>query len=142
MLLARKSETWTISKLRFKSFVSIQIGQFVSRGLEFHHQLNLNSFDFHVDAEGDEYATINHETQKKRNTRWNNMRGSTCWQIFVDLWSLYVWSAAIIQFWQSFLGSSHKWCCLHGNRRRERYQNCGSNPLCLFRSARIFFNVF
>jgi hypothetical protein len=36
-----------------------------SRGLEFHHQLNLNSFDFHVDAEGDEYATINHETQQK-----------------------------------------------------------------------------
>jgi hypothetical protein len=31
-----------------------------------HHQLNLNSFDFHVDAEGDEYATINHETQKKK----------------------------------------------------------------------------
>jgi hypothetical protein len=28
------------------------------------HQLNLNSFDFHVDAEGDEYATINHETQQ------------------------------------------------------------------------------
>jgi CRISPR/Cas system-associated protein Cas7 (RAMP superfamily) len=38
---------------------------FVSRGLEFHHQLNLNSFDFHVDAEGDEYATKNHETQQK-----------------------------------------------------------------------------
>ena len=42
---------------------------FVSRGLEFHHQLNLNSFDFHVDAEGDEYATINHETQQ------NNIHG-------------------------------------------------------------------
>jgi hypothetical protein len=39
---------------------------FVSRGLEFHHQLNLNSFDFHVDAEGDEYTTISHETQQKK----------------------------------------------------------------------------
>jgi hypothetical protein len=51
---------------------------FVSRGLEFHHQLNLNSFDFHVDAEGDEYATIKPRNTTKKYTRWNNVRGSTC----------------------------------------------------------------
>lgn len=38
---------------------------FVSRRLEFHHQLNLNSFDFKVDSHGDEYVLINHETQQK-----------------------------------------------------------------------------
>lgn len=37
---------------------------FVSRGLEFHHQLRLNSFDFHEDEHG-EYAVLNHETQQK-----------------------------------------------------------------------------
>ena len=50
--------------LRLRVWFNLAI-HFVSRGLEFHHQLNLNSFDFHVDAEGDEYATINHETQQK-----------------------------------------------------------------------------
>ena len=49
--------------LRLRVWFNLAI-HFVSRGLEFHHQLNLNSFDFHVDAEGDEYATINHETQQ------------------------------------------------------------------------------
>jgi hypothetical protein len=38
---------------------------FASRGLEFHHQLNLNSFDFKVDSDGDEYVLIKHETQQK-----------------------------------------------------------------------------
>jgi hypothetical protein len=50
--------------LRLRFWFNLAI-HFVSRGLEFHHQLNLNSFDFHVDAEGDEYATISHETQKE-----------------------------------------------------------------------------
>ena len=38
---------------------------FVSRGLEFHQQLKQDSFDFNVDEEGQEYVTINHETQQK-----------------------------------------------------------------------------
>ena len=38
---------------------------FVSRELEFHHQLNLNRFDFKVDSDGDEYVLIKHETQQK-----------------------------------------------------------------------------
>ena len=38
---------------------------FVSRGLEFYHQLKINSFDFQFDEFGKEYATINHETQQK-----------------------------------------------------------------------------
>ena len=50
--------------LRLRVWFNLAI-HFVSRGLEFHHQLNLNSFDFHVDAEGDEYATINYETQQQ-----------------------------------------------------------------------------
>ena len=37
---------------------------FVSRWLEFHHQLNLNSFDFKVYSDGDEYVLIHHETQQ------------------------------------------------------------------------------
>jgi hypothetical protein len=51
--------------LRLRFWFNLAI-HFVSRGLEFHHQLNLNSFDFHVDAEGDEYTTISHETQQKK----------------------------------------------------------------------------
>lgn len=42
---------------------------FVSRELEFHHQLNLNRFDFKVDSDGDEYVLIKHETQQ------NNIEG-------------------------------------------------------------------
>ena len=37
---------------------------FVSRGLELHHQLHLNSFDFSEDDSG-EYATLSHETKTK-----------------------------------------------------------------------------
>lgn len=38
---------------------------FVSRGLEFHHQLKRDSFDFKFDENSNEYVTINHETQQK-----------------------------------------------------------------------------
>ncbi len=37
---------------------------YVTRGLEFHHQLKLNSFEFHEDEYG-EYVTLTHETQQK-----------------------------------------------------------------------------
>ena len=50
--------------LRLRVWINLAI-HFVSQGLEFHHQLNLNSFDFHVDVEGDEYETISYETQQK-----------------------------------------------------------------------------
>ncbi|ESO85625.1 hypothetical protein LOTGIDRAFT_155115 [Lottia gigantea] len=36
---------------------------FVTRGLEFHYQLNLNSFGFALDAKGHEYAYLKHETK-------------------------------------------------------------------------------
>ena len=39
---------------------------FVSRVLEFHHQLKINSFEFQFDELGKEYATTNHETQQKK----------------------------------------------------------------------------
>lgn len=35
---------------------------FVSRGLEYHHQLRIDSFDFKVDEEGLTYACLKHET--------------------------------------------------------------------------------
>ncbi|XP_052798221.1 uncharacterized protein LOC128230197 [Mya arenaria] len=38
---------------------------FVSRGLEFHHQLQIDSFEFTADHDGIEYVTLKHETQKK-----------------------------------------------------------------------------
>lgn len=38
---------------------------FVSRGLEFHHQLRVDSFDFKVDEEGSIYACLKHETKQK-----------------------------------------------------------------------------
>lgn len=37
---------------------------FLSRGLEFHHQLNLQSFEFKNDENG-EYVTLSHDTQQK-----------------------------------------------------------------------------
>ena len=37
----------------------------MSRGLEFHHQLKRDSFDFKFDENSKEYVTINHETQQK-----------------------------------------------------------------------------
>jgi hypothetical protein len=42
-------------------FVAIH---FVSRGVEFHHQLQINSFDFHED-ESSSYVTLKHETVQK-----------------------------------------------------------------------------
>ena len=38
---------------------------FISRGLEFHHQLRRDSFNFHTDENGLEYVTLRHETQQK-----------------------------------------------------------------------------
>lgn len=38
----------------------------VSRGLEFHQKLNLNSFQFKVDSDDDEYVLINHEILQKK----------------------------------------------------------------------------
>ncbi|XP_033739255.1 uncharacterized protein LOC117326606 [Pecten maximus] len=37
---------------------------FITRGMEFHHQLNTDSFEFHTDDSG-EYVTIKHETKQK-----------------------------------------------------------------------------
>ena len=45
---------------------------FVSRGLEFHHQLKRNSFDFKFDENSKEYVTINHETQQNKKSGWPN----------------------------------------------------------------------
>ncbi|XP_052799296.1 uncharacterized protein LOC128230908 [Mya arenaria] len=39
---------------------------FVSRGLEFHHQLQIDSFEFTEDHDGIEYVTLKHETQQKK----------------------------------------------------------------------------
>lgn len=38
---------------------------FVTRGLEFHHQLRRDSFQFHNDENGLEYVTLRQETQQK-----------------------------------------------------------------------------
>lgn len=38
---------------------------FVTRGLEFHHQLRTDSFEFHTDGDDTEYVTLTHETQQK-----------------------------------------------------------------------------
>ena len=50
--------------LQYKVWYSLGV-HFVSRGLEFHHQLTLNSFSFHQDDDGREYVTLAHETQQK-----------------------------------------------------------------------------
>ena len=60
--MSRASESALI--LRQSVWMNLAI-HFVSRGLEFHHQLKINSFDFQFDEFGKEYATINHETQQK-----------------------------------------------------------------------------
>ncbi|XP_069129354.1 uncharacterized protein [Argopecten irradians] len=51
-------------KLRLGVWYCISI-HFVSRGLEFHHQLTRESFDFMTDEDGLEYAKLAHETQQK-----------------------------------------------------------------------------
>jgi len=38
---------------------------FVSRGLEFHQQLRMNSFVLNKDENGNEYVTLSHETKQK-----------------------------------------------------------------------------
>ena len=50
--------------LQYNVWYSLAI-HFVSRGLEFHHQLNLNSFVFESDDSGREYVTLSHETCQK-----------------------------------------------------------------------------
>lgn len=45
---------------------------FVSRGLEFHHQLKRDSFNYQSDDDGTEYVTLGHETQQK------NFQGGPC----------------------------------------------------------------
>mgnify|MGYP003685834577 CR=1 FL=1 len=39
---------------------------FVTRGLEFHQQLRMDSFQFHKDENNLEYVTLRHETQAKK----------------------------------------------------------------------------
>ena len=58
---SRASESALIIRQSVWMFVAIH---FESCGLEFHHQLKINSFDFQIDEFGKEYATINHETQQ------------------------------------------------------------------------------
>jgi hypothetical protein len=50
--------------LRYKVWFDLSV-HFVSRGLEFHQQLKLNSFTFCLDENNVEYAVINHETKQK-----------------------------------------------------------------------------
>ncbi|CAC5424288.1 unnamed protein product [Mytilus coruscus] len=50
--------------LRFKVWYALAI-HFVSRGIEFHHQLSKDSIKFVNDEEGREYLTITHETHQK-----------------------------------------------------------------------------
>lgn len=58
--------TASTSPIILRQCVWFNLGlHFVSRGLEFHHQLKPDSFDFSVDPDGMEYVTINHETQQK-----------------------------------------------------------------------------
>ena len=50
--------------LRHRVWYYISI-HFVSRGLEFHHQLKRDSLIFQTDDKGDEYVTLSHECQQK-----------------------------------------------------------------------------
>ncbi|KAL3874896.1 hypothetical protein ACJMK2_037850 [Sinanodonta woodiana] len=47
--------------LRFKIWYLLAI-HFVTRGIEFHHQLTTTSLKFEYDKSGMEYITLNHET--------------------------------------------------------------------------------
>ena len=60
--MSRASES--VLFLRQSVWMNLAI-HFVSSGLEFHHQLKINSFDYQFDEFGKEYATINYETQQK-----------------------------------------------------------------------------
>ena len=50
--------------LRFRVWYHLAI-HFVTRGFEFHHQLKLNSFEFHFDENNREYACLSHEMKQK-----------------------------------------------------------------------------
>ncbi|KAK3104431.1 hypothetical protein FSP39_001869 [Pinctada imbricata] len=50
--------------LRYRVWYDLSI-HFVSRGLEFHQQLNINSFLFLSDDKGCEYVALSHETKQK-----------------------------------------------------------------------------
>ena len=50
--------------LRFRVWFVVAI-HFVSRGLEFHEQLKINSFIVNTDDYGNVYATLSHETKQK-----------------------------------------------------------------------------
>ena len=53
-----------IVSLRVRVWYLLAI-HFVSRGIEFHHQLSMNSIKFQHDEEGIEFRTLNHETHQK-----------------------------------------------------------------------------
>lgn len=55
--------------LRFRIWFIISI-QFVTRGLEFHHQLNRDSFVFKTDENGDEHVSLCHKTKQKTLAGW------------------------------------------------------------------------
>ena len=50
--------------LRFRVWYLLAI-HFVTRGIEFHHQLSPSSLKFESDQRGHEYVTISHETHQK-----------------------------------------------------------------------------
>jgi hypothetical protein len=50
--------------LRFRVWFLLAI-QFVSRGLEFHQQLKMDSFVIKADENGDEYVKLSHDTKQK-----------------------------------------------------------------------------
>ncbi|XP_053381739.1 uncharacterized protein LOC123541323 [Mercenaria mercenaria] len=52
--------------LRYRAWFILSI-QFVSRGLEFHPQLNRNSLQIHADEEGREYIHLTHDVKEKQN---------------------------------------------------------------------------
>ncbi|CAC5361203.1 unnamed protein product [Mytilus coruscus] len=50
--------------LRFRVWYNIAM-HFVTRGIEFHQQLQINSFEFHFDENNREYACLSHEMKQK-----------------------------------------------------------------------------
>jgi len=50
--------------LRFRVWYNLAI-HFVTRGLEFHQQFKLNSFEFHFDENNRDYACLLHEMKQK-----------------------------------------------------------------------------
>jgi hypothetical protein len=62
---------------------------FISSGLEFHHQLRMDSFHFQKDGNDLEYATVRHKTLQKNFPGWNWMSWSPIWQKY--LWNSWEW---------------------------------------------------